>query len=70
MFKDEGWLSKIKAKGKYCVMMGKDIMGEGKEVMPPIFGRKTIYWKNDRTLKISEISNVVSYAFFLGNCNY
>lgn len=37
MFKDEGWFIKIKAKGKYCVSMGKDIMGEGKEVMPPSF---------------------------------
>lgn len=45
MFKNEGWLMNIEAKRKYGISMGKDIMGEGKEVKPPIF------WKENYLLE-------------------
>lgn len=52
MLKDEGWLIKMKAKGKYYISMLKDIITGKEEVMLPFFFFwKENYLKNDRNFK-------------------
>lgn len=68
MFKDEGWLMKTETKGKYYIPMLRNIITGEEESCLQFFERKTI-GKMIEVLKTSQISNVVSYAFFVSNCN-